>query len=769
SDLPGGTVARWLLPLGLLIPLAGGLLHLRNLQHHLYGPSVAIGLATLLTSALFVAAVWICAAKINHGHAHLRRRERLYAVLSECNQTIIRVAERPELFGKICASLVETGEFQAAWIAEASPSSPHRHAVAAARGLGAESLLGAAPFELPSPALRALAEGGRTELGACPGSAPWDRLAPAERPSALALFPLRVEGRTEAVLVVHAARRHAFDADHLLLLDEVAGDISHALGLIRERRVHRQAEQRLHDTALRLNEALAKNPTLFYSLHVSPDGTVIPEYVSENVNGILGYSVAEAMQPAWWTSHLHPDDVDRPHTLSLPPADRNILTRDFRFQDSDGSYVWIRDEQRVVRGAKGEAARLVGSWSDITERIHMEEQFRHAQKFESLGRLAGGVAHDLNNILTVVDGHASLLEASCTDDAASKESIDEILLATKRATRLTRQLLTFSKKQFIEPRNINLNAVVADMGKMLKRTVGEDIEIVFEGDPSLPAVFADEGMVEQILLNLVVNARDAMPKGGAIRLNTARARIERNHLAGSAVGGDVPAGDYVRFSVADTGCGIPPSHLAKIFDPFFTTKEPGKGTGLGLATVRSIVRQHGGTLTVTSEPNRGTTFHIYLPVATTLSLAVPEKRGRLKKAEGGAKADAGATILLVEDDEAVRSMMKSILAHMGHRVVEAPAAREAMEAYGQHPTGIDLLLTDVVLPGGLSGRDLAVQLRSIDPGLPVLYVTGYPALPKEYGFGEDENRDFLRKPFASVDLIEKVRARLASTAKVDTV
>ncbi|SDU19564.1 PAS domain S-box-containing protein [Verrucomicrobium sp. GAS474] len=767
SEDPGGMMARWLLPIGFLLPLGTGLVHLHNLDSHYYGPSVALGLTALSSTALFCLAVWFCARGLNQTYGKLRRRERLYAVLSECNQSIIRLSDRAPLFETICRSLVETGEFQAAWVAErTAPAQGARDhfLVFTARGLGAETLreeTAIAPHPggpREHPLLRAISENGRIDLEASPHAAPWDRLVPSERPGSLAICPLYLHDQVDALLVVHCARKDVLDADNRRLLDEVAGDISHALTLMNERRIHRQAEERLHETTSRLGEALAKNPTLFYSLQVGTgkNGGIVPDYISENVNGILGYSVDEAMRPSWWTAHLHPDDHDRPGSLSLPPPDRNTVTRDFRFQANDGSYVWIRDEQRAIRDAEGRPVKLVGSWSDITERIHLEEQFRHTQKFESLGRLTGGVAHDLNNILTVIDGHASLLETDCSEE--SRESIEEILQATNRATRLTRQLLTFSRKQFIEPKNLNLNTVIGDMGKMLRRSVGEDIDILFETDATLPTIFADEGMIEQILLNLVVNARDAMPKGGVIRIGTARTRLERSH---ASIDGEVAPGDYVRFSVSDTGCGIPSSHLLKIFDPFFTTKDPDKGTGLGLATVRNIVRQHGGTLTVASEPDRGTTFHIYLPVAAAVPLPAREKQEKLKSV----KKESGAVILLVEDDAAVRSMMKSILTHVGHQVIEAPTALEAIKAYETTSQGIDLLLADVVLPGGISGRDLAQQLRAIQDDLPVLYVTGYATLPKEYGFRDEENRDFLRKPFTSVDLIENVRARLAGALK----
>jgi two-component system, cell cycle sensor histidine kinase and response regulator CckA len=393
---------------------------------------------------------------------------------------------------------------------------------------------------------------------------------------------------------------------------------------------------------------------------------------------------------------------------------------------------------------------LLGVARDVTERERLQEQVRQAQKMEAVGRLSGGIAHDFNNLLTVIQLNATLLAKGRTM-ATSKEHATEILEATERAATLTRQLLLVSRKQAMQPAIVDLNAIVADMTKMLRRIVGEDISLETEAATDLPLARADVGMLEQVLLNLAVNARDAMPAGGVLTIATAERDVEGPQHHG---GFEIAAGRYVGILVRDTGIGIAPDVLPRIFDPFFTTKELGKGTGLGLATVYAIVRQHRGWIEVASEPGRGTTFRLFIPVARG---AAVETHG----ARPGIAADlprGAETILVAEDEASVRLVVVNLLEHCGYTVLHAATGAEALGLWKSHKRDVRLILTDVIMPGGINGRDLAARVRQDAPDVPIIYVSGYTA---DLG-GEAlvEGLNFLQKPYAPARLAQLVRARL---------
>jgi PAS domain S-box-containing protein len=391
----------------------------------------------------------------------------------------------------------------------------------------------------------------------------------------------------------------------------------------------------------------------------------------------------------------------------------------------------------------GRRARLV-TLHDVTERKVLEEQFRQAQKMEAVGRLAGGVAHDFNNILNVILGYAELTLRTVEEGDRRRRNLLEIRKAAEHAAALTRQLLAFGRGQVLQPRVLDLNAALAEIGRMVRRLIGEDVELVTTPGADLGRVKADPAQLTQVVLNLAVNARDAMPEGGTLTIETANVDLD-----GRSEG--LPAGPYVLLSVTDTGCGIPQNIQEHIFEPFFTTKEKDKGTGLGLATVYGIVKQSGGAITVESEPGAGSTFRIYLPrVEAAVAEAVPAAPVRFEPAR------ASETVLLVEDDAAVRGLTREVLEESGYRVLEAPGGFEALELAQAFDGRIDLLLTDVVMPR-MNGRELARRLHAIRPATKALYMSGYaPGAIVNQGVLEP-GLAFIAKPLRPAELTRKVR------------
>jgi two-component system cell cycle sensor histidine kinase/response regulator CckA len=421
----------------------------------------------------------------------------------------------------------------------------------------------------------------------------------------------------------------------------------------------------------------------------------------------------------------------------------------------DGTSFWNSVAMSPVKDDLGALTNWVGVLTDVTARRQLEAQFLQAQKMEAVGRLAGGVAHDFNNILSVVLSYSELIRDDLKPDEPMRADIEEIRTAALRATDLTRQLLAFSRQQVLEPRVLNMNEVIGGMEKMLGRLLGADIEVTFLRAPGLDNVKADPGQLEQIVMNLAVNARDAMLQGGHLTIETANVDLDEDYAEAHH---DVRPGSYVELAVSDTGSGMDTTTMARIFEPFFTTKEKGKGTGLGLATVFGIVKQSSGHVFVYSEPDHGTTFRIYLPrVIGSADAPAPARPAPDTERIGG-------TILLVDDEEQVRSVARTILRRQGYTVLDAPNGGEALLICEQHRANIDLLLTDVVLPR-MSGRQLAERLAPMRPAMKVLYMSGYTDdAILQHGI-IDSGVAFLQKPLTPASLIRKVREVLGSVAK----
>jgi PAS domain S-box-containing protein len=425
----------------------------------------------------------------------------------------------------------------------------------------------------------------------------------------------------------------------------------------------------------------------------------------------------------------------------------------YRITDQESREVDILGQKKILRNTMigivedGHWVRTWGIARDVTERMHLEEQLKNAQQLEAIGRLAGGVAHDFNNILSIIMGHGELLLASGVDDRA-RNGLEQIRRAADRAASLTQQLLAFSRKQVLQPKVLDLNEAVADVQKMLARVIGEDIELIAKLHPSLMAVKVDPGQVEQVLMNLAINARDAMPQGGKLTMETSNLEISAEQ--GRDL--DLKAGRYVMLKVSDTGHGIDAGMLSHIFEPFFTTKPMGKGTGLGLATVYGIVKQSGGSIQVESEAGRGSVFRIYLP-GTEGGTSTQRERGA-QIAEGGTE-----TILIVEDEPDLRELTRIFLEGYGYKVLEAASADQAIQAAEAVLAPIHLLLTDVIMPG-MSGRQLAERILKNRPQIRIMYMTGYTDdMVVQYKVLEP-GVQLLQKPFSKVELGQKVRATL---------
>ncbi|HYL36642.1 MAG TPA: response regulator [Bryobacteraceae bacterium] len=466
---------------------------------------------------------------------------------------------------------------------------------------------------------------------------------------------------------------------------------------------------------------------------LNADGTI--RYASPSHERQLGYRLDELVgQNAF--AFLHPEDI---------PAVRSAFTRaegaasvQCRFRHKDGSWRVIEASGRDLSHLPGVRGVVVNS-RDVTERRRLEDQLHHSQRLEAIGRLAGGVAHDFNNLLMVITGHAQMLLDAIHPADPSRADLEQVVKAAERATDLTRQLLAFGRRQVVRPRLLNLNALVQDMDRMLRRVIGADVELVTVLASGLETVRADAGQLEQVVLNLAVNARDAMPRGGRLTLETSNVGVTEE-LAQLQLAPE--PGRYVMLSISDTGSGMDSEVLSRVFEPFFTTKE--HGSGLGLSTSYGIIRQTGGNIWVDSKPGAGTTFRIYLPVSESAAeqpeapAPNPEMRGT-------------ETILLVEDEEGVRHVVETMLRRRGYHVLSSASSSEAVQVAEQHPGSIHLLITDIIMPGA-SGRNMADHLVARRPEMRVLYVSGYgdPA-------GPAAQNAFLQKPFSIEELAVKVR------------
>lgn len=522
------------------------------------------------------------------------------------------------------------------------------------------------------------------------------------------------------------------------------------LGYFWDSTEHKQAEERLRASEERFSKAFHGSP-LPVSIVTRDDGCYID--VNTSLTQMLGRPRADivgktALELDLW---VHPEDRQRLVTAVTKNSVIKSFETQLRVANGQTRDVLIFAEA-IQLGARD---CMIVITQDITDRKRAEaeqrelaEQLRHAQKMEAVGQLAGGLAHDFNNLLTIIQGHAALLLTDKDSPAAIDEAAEQISLAAERAAALTRQLLTFSRRQRMDPRHLDIREVIDRTGKMLRRTLGEDIELVVLHAPTLPLVHADPGMIEQVLLNLAVNSRDAMPNGGKLLISTSAATVTSTMLQQMP---DANLGPAVCVTVTDTGCGIRPDDLPHVFEPFFTTKEVGKGTGLGLATAYGIMSQHGGGIRVTNQPSQGATFQLFLPASQT-DRESPATAAANTPLRGGQEG-----ILLVEDEHTLRALVRGVLERYGYQVFEAYSGKAALQIWGLRQADIQLLLTDMIMPDGITGRELALELRTQAPGLKVIYSSGYSADVVGKGLAIQEGLNFLQKPYDPRALVRTVR------------
>jgi len=549
-------------------------------------------------------------------------------------------------------------------------------------------------------------------------------------------------GAVLGTFAVYCREPRSPHSDHLPFLECA----SHLAGIAIEQE---QAEAELHAAETRYRALVEHLPAITYIAEVGVLGRW--HFVSPQIYSILGFSPEEWIDSsANWINCIHPEDRER--ALAAEKRFWEIggnYRAEYRMIARDGRVLWFRDDATYLRTGDPQKPLMQGVLYDITENRQLEEQLRQSHKMEAIGQLAGGVAHDFNNLLMIVQGHNERLLSQLQATDPAYEDAAAVQAAVKRATSLTRQLLAFSRKQVLQPTALDMNQVIGELGKMLHRVIGEHIEVTLITSPSLWCVRADQSQMEQVLLNLALNARDAMPQGGRLTLAARNAEVEETQAEKQ---GPRP-GKYVVLEVSDNGTGMEAETQKHIFEPFFSTKEPGKGTGLGLASVYGVVKQSGGWVSFRSQLGCGTTFTIHLPAVCEAPPRATNEPAPIMRTQGS------ETILLVEDEEEIRSLVTQYLQRIGYTVLPAKNGHEALEITRHYDDPIHLLVSDVVMPQ-MGGHELAQHLRLLRPQAKVLFTSGYPEHASLTEKSAGQNVVLLQKPFLLTALAGKMRELL---------
>lgn len=683
----------------------------------------------------------------------LRRLDRILRMRSAASQSLIRATTEQELLQGVCDVAVREGGYRMAWVGFAQQddaksvlpmavSGHDRGYVAAINASWAEGPLGNGPV---GRAIRSRAPQVFQDLETERGFDPWRTAALEHGYGSACGIPLALSDGTQVVLVLYASDPSAFNAAEVELLVELGEDL--AFGIKAKRDNDAVAAQQAQLTLFR--QVMDRSEDSIFMIDVATG-----RFIDFNQTTLrqLGYT-AEEMRT------LEAHDIV-PRFEKQPQKFQDLVAEMFRGEPvtrrsehrrKDGS-VYPVDISRTIVRTDGRSVMLavVRDVSVLVqadaERTALQEQLLRSQRMESVGRLAGGVAHDFNNLLTVINASAELAMTELPPGSAVAEDLAQIRAAGERAADLTRQLLAFSRQQVMRREHLDLNAIVSKFLGMLRRVIGEDIRVEASLAAQDTPVFADPGQLEQVLMNLCVNARDAMPRGGTMTIATSRVMLDAGFASRHET---MQAGPHVLLAISDTGVGMSADVQAKIFDPFFTTKEAGKGTGLGLATVYGIVKQSGGSIGVTSEVGRGSRFDVYFPLSEHES-AAPVAPSAVKPPRGS------ETILVVEDEEGVRTVVRRLLSQAGYTVVEASSAKEALDRIATHPGPLDLVITDIVMPG-ISGIELAQMLRAERPGLRIILSSGYAAEAIDAHLDKEPGWSLISKPYMGQTLLREVR------------
>ncbi len=736
--------------------LAGENLTFEVAHHHKNGQLLPLEVAVNLVTVggkKYILASHRDIAERKRAENELRDVNRALRLTSQCNQEMVRATDESALLQAVCRIAVEHGGYRLAWVGFAEQDEARSVRPVAQAGfedgyLGTINITWADTERGRGPTGTAIRTGQPVlarNIPTDPAFAPW-RTAAIQRGYASSIaLPLLNEGRCLGALMIYAGEPDAFNPKEVELLAELANDLAYGISALRHRAEHKRAEVALRASQERLREIFEASPNVT-SVFQMEGPNLRRTWVSPNLERLFGYTVEEALQPHWWSAHVHPEDVTRVITDSGRILAREHIVHEYRFLRRDGSVVWIHDEMHLLLDATGQPHEVVGAWTDITERKELETHLLRTQRLESVGRLASGIAHDLNNILAPMLMVPPLLR-EVVKDPELRNMVDLVETNAQRGSSIIKQLLTFGRGMEGERVPVQLRALVNEMSGIIRETFHKNITVRREMPPDIWLVSGDATQLHQVLMNLCVNARDAMPEGGTLTLKLDNQEFDESFARMTP--GAQP-GRYVCLSVTDTGQGIAPEHLDKIFDPFFTTKELGKGTGLGLSTVLGIVQSHGGFIQVHSQPGRGTEFRAYLPASEAVE-AQSASQANQSLPQGG-----GELVLVVDDESSVRQVARKLLERNGYRVIEAAEGAEGITQYVAHQKEVPVVVTDLVMPV-MDGPAFIRVLRRLNPQVRVIVMTGYQSklsLPADLGvLGEAH----LSKPFTGPMLLQTLQ------------
>lgn len=689
---------------------------------------------------------------------HIHQLNRVYSVLSDINQTIVRERDSRTMLESACRIAVDKGKFRMAWVGMIDPSTKILEPITSSGVV--DGYLDQLKIDVQDthtfygPAARSIVTGKHAtcdDIEHDPLYLPWRSEAMRRGYRSSGAFPLKVDGEVIGVFSIYASEAGFFVEDELVLLDEMAMDISFALEVNRREEQRTKAEEELRSRTAFFEAQV--DSAMDGVLVVDANGKIVLQnhrvYQLFKIPPDLAGNTDDAMQVEFVRAKVKDGEqfeekirylYSHPEEVSLDEVeltDGTILER---------SSSPVRDRAQKYYGR-------IWNFRDITERRQLEEQFRQAQKMEAVGQLTGGIAHDFNNLLTVILGCSEVLSGEVQGNSRLGKMAEMIQEAAQRGAELTHRMLAFARRQTLQPRPVDVNRLLANMSTFLRRTLSADIELeVVECGEECIAT-ADLTQLESAILNLCVNARDAMPGGGKLTIETGHAELSAEYAVHNP---EVIPGQYILVAVSDTGCGIIPENLGRVFDPFFTTKEVGKGTGLGLSMVYGFVKQSRGHVRIYSEPSQGTSVKLYLPQANQKDEAAGNDQAPIVDLRGS------EVVLLAEDNEPVREFAKSQLLDLGYRVLEAANGKDALKIVAER-ADIDLLFTDVVMPGGMTGRDLAVEACKLNPRLKVLYTSGYAENAMVHQGLLDNGVNLLTKPYTRLEMARRIRQVLAAT------